>query len=201
MKGNERILKFLELQNKDVNIDDIAKELGITSRTLKSFLNKNGYRLDNGKYVLKDEEKIDQIAFTEISKDKNKKIKNKKEVVNKSVANKSNSKKSNQKKVNTKIIKKDKKINLTQEDLDKLCEVYDWYLQVKDFKSIKPKKTSNKKDINIEGKIVNLKNTSIRVDKDTWEEFERLCSNSQYSKQEIITQALKNFMKEYKNLL
>lgn len=39
------------------------------------------------------------------------------------------------------------------------------------------------------------------VDKKTWEDFERLCSNSKFTKQEIITQALKNFMKEYKNLL
>ena len=35
----------------------------------------------------------------------------------------------------------------------------------------------------------------------TWEEFERLCSNSNFSKQQIITQALKDFMKEYKHLL
>ena len=28
--------------------------------------------------------------------------------------------------------KKDRKINITQEDMDKLCEVYDWYLSVKD---------------------------------------------------------------------
>lgn len=170
MKVNERIEKFLELQNKDVNIDDIAKELGITTRTLKSFLSKNGYKLDNGKYVSKEEGKAKKIT-------------------------KRSTKKSSKP-------KKDRKINLTQEDMDKLCEVYDWYLQVKDNKNIKPKKTTSKKDINIEEKnLKDLKSTSIRVDKNTWEDFERLCSNSQFTKQEIITQALKDFMKEYKNLL
>ncbi|HSQ90043.1 MAG TPA: DNA-binding protein, partial [Romboutsia sp.] len=98
--------------------------------------------------------------------------------------------------------KKDKKINMTAEDMDKLCEVYDWYMQVKDYKCMKLKKAPSKKDINIESNNVNdLKNTSIRVDKKTWEDFERLCSNSQFSKQEILTQALKDFMKEYKHLI
>ena len=38
-------------------------------------------------------------------------------------------------------------------------------------------------------------------EKETWEDFERLCSNSSFNKKEIITQALKDFMKTYKNLL
>ena len=98
--------------------------------------------------------------------------------------------------------KKDRKINITQEDLDKLCEVYDWYMEVKDLKSMKTKTKTNKKDIKIEDtNLQSLKSTSIKVDKKTWEDFERLCSNSEFSKQEIITQALKDFMKEYKSLL
>ena len=47
MKGNERLKLFLELQNKNINIDDIAKQLGITTKTLRGFLNKNGYRLSD----------------------------------------------------------------------------------------------------------------------------------------------------------
>ena len=86
--------------------------------------------------------------------------------------------------------------------MDKLCEVYDWYLEVKDYKSMKPKRTSKKKDVLIDNlEIKELKSTSIKVEKNTWEEFERLCSNSEFSKQQIITQALKDFMKEYRNLL
>ena len=75
-------------------------------------------------------------------------------------------------------------------------------MEVKDLKSMKSNSSKNKKDIKIEDtNLESLKSTNIKVDKKTWEDFERLCSNSKFSKQEIITQALKDFMKEYKNLL
>jgi len=213
MKGNERLKLFLELQNKNINIDDIAKQLGITTKTLRGFLNKNGYKLENNKYVLKDKNNLSQMSFIEIdSKEKKdiKKTSKKNLVTKKNTKNENNKLKKDEEKIkdiaNKKVNKKnkkDRKINLTQEDMDKLCEVYDWYLQVRDNKNMKPKKiTSNKKDINIEEKeLKELKSTSIKVDKSTWEEFERLCSNSNFSKQQIITQALKDFMKEYKHLL
>ena len=213
MKGNERLKLFLELQNKNINIDDIAKQLGITTKTLRGFLNKNGYKLENNKYVLKDKNNLSQISFIEIdSKEKKdiKKTSKKNLVTKKNTKNENNKLKKDEEKIkdiaNKKVNKKnkkDRKINLTQEDMDKLCEVYDWYLQVRDNKNIKPNKIiSNKKDINIEEKeLKELKSTSIKVDKSTWDEFERLCSNSNFSKQQIITQALKDFMKEYKHLL
>lgn len=213
MKGNERLKLFLELQNKNINIDDIAKQLGITTKTLRGFLNKNGYKLENNKYVLKDKNNLSQISFIEIdSKEKKdiKKTSKKNLVTKKNTKNENNKLKKDEEKIkdiaNKKVNKKnkkDRKINLTQEDMDKLCEVYDWYLQVRDNKNMKPKKIiSNKKDINIEEKeLKELKSTSIKVDKSTWEDFERLCSNSNFSKQQIITQALKDFMKEYKHLL
>ena len=213
MKGNERLKLFLELQNKNINIDDIAKQLGITTKTLRVFLNKNGYKLENNKYVLKDKNNLSQISFIEINSKEKKDIKKtskKNLVTKKNTKNENNKLKKDEEKIkdiaNKKVNKKnkkDRKINLTQEDMDKLCEVYDWYLQVRDNKNMKPKKIiSNKKDINIEEKeLKELKSTSIKVDKSTWEEFERLCSNSNFSKQQIITQALKDFMKEYKHLL
>ena len=213
MKGNERLKLFLELQNKNINIDDIAKQLGITTKTLRVFLNKNGYKLENNKYVLKDKNNLSQISFIEIDSKQKKDIKKtskKNLVTKKNTKNENNKLKKDEEKIkdiaNKKVNKKnkkDRKINLTQEDMDKLCEVYDWYLQVRDNKNMKPKKIiSNKKDINIEEKELHeLKSTSIKVDKSTWEDFERLCSNSNFSKQQIITQALKDFMKEYKHLL
>lgn len=170
MKGKERIEKFLELQNKNLKFEDISKCMDIKPQTLKAFLNRKGYKLHDGKYILKDSKLI--IKSTKNKKENNKTIKSKME----------------------------KKINFTVEDLDKLCEVYDWYLQVKDLKSIKTKKT--KKDIKIEkDNIKELKTTTIRVDKNTWQEFERLCANSNFSKQQIITQAINNFMIENKHLL
>ncbi|WP_042275122.1 hypothetical protein [[Clostridium] dakarense] len=212
MKGNERLDKFLELQNKGVSIDDIAKELGIVTKTLKAFLNKRGYKLENGIYSLKDEKEINQISFTNINAGKKenskkkvaqKKSTPKKEEIIKTPKKKSLSKNVNSSKSTTKKAqpRKDRKINITQEDMDKLCEVYDWYMQVKDYRAVKPKR-NNKKDINIDNReLEDLKSTSIKVDKKTWEDFERICSNSQYSKTEILTQALNDFMNEYKHLL
>ena len=225
-KDKERIKKFIELQNKDLKFEDIALELGIAKTTLRVFLNRNGYKMYNGKYKLKDESsEFKQIEFEQSknsSKKKSTKIKENKNTANKEVKikkekdtkKKVESKEGNSRKnikidnkVETKknkrgVLKKDRKINITQEDLDKLCEVYDWYMEVKDLKSMKIKAKTNKKDIKIEyTNIDTLKSTSIKVDKKTWEDFERLCSNSKFTKQEIITQALKDFMKEYKNLL
>ena len=220
MKDKERIKKFIELQDKNLKFEDIALELGIAKTTLRVFLNKNGYKMNNGKYKLKDDFiEFKQIEFEEnknynknkSTKTKENKTTSKKEKdITKTGKNKESNLKKNIKvenKVENKttkrqIPKKDRKINITQEDLDKLCEVYDWYMEVKDLKSMKSNSSKNKKDIKIEDtNLESLKSTNIKVDKKTWEDFERLCSNSKFSKQEIITQALKDFMKEYKNLL
>ena len=216
MKDKERIKKFIELQDKNLKFEDIALELGIAKTTLRVFLNKNGYKMNNGKYKLKD----DFIEFKQIEFEENKnynKNKSTKTKENKTTSKKEKettktgkTKESNLKKnikvenktTKRQIPKKDRKINITQEDLDKLCEVYDWYMEVKDLKSMKSNSSKNKKDIKIEDtNLESLKSTNIKVDKKTWEDFERLCSNSKFSKQEIINQALKDFMKEYKNLL
>ncbi len=213
MKNNERLEMFLKLQEQGVMIDNISKTLGIATSTLKSFLSKHKYKLENGKYVYKGEDKVNQITIDNIYEEKDSK---KKETKKKSLGNKdkkdlkvtkkelSSKSKDNSvskvKKISTKP-KKDRKVNMTQDDMDKLCEVYDWYMQVKDLKSLKRKPT-NKKDIVIENKeLRELKGTSIKVDKKTWEDFERLCSNSEYTKTQIITQAISDFMKEYKHLL
>ena len=201
MNGNERLDKFLKLQDKNISFENIAKEIGISTTTLRKFLNKRGYKSQNGKYISYNYNLKKDI---EISKS-NKKSKKETQISFEQIDEKINVKNKSSK---TKVIKssskpkKDRKINITQDDLDKICEVYDWYLQVKDYKSMKPKKTTKKKDILIEDlELKDLKSASIKVEKNTWEEFERLCSNSSFTKQQIITQALKDFMKEYKNLL
>ena len=208
MKYNERLDKFLQLQSKNLKFDEIAKEIGIAPSTLRKFLNKAGYKSVNSKYIL-DLNKENQIMFEQI-KEKDNKEKSKKVSIKKNISKK-NTLKLNNKKSDSKIVvskskatkaKQDKRINITQDDLDKLCEVYDWYMQVKDYKSMKPKNISKKKDVLVEElEMKEVKSTSIKVDKSVWEEFERLCSNSEFNKQQIITQALKDFMKEYKHLL
>lgn len=202
MNSKDRIELFLKYQNQNMSFEDISKELEIKPATLRKSLNKNGYKSEKGIYVKSIDES--QLSFENVNNTK----KNSK---SKSKANDMKEKTKNQETIKTKekvkkkkstILKKDKKINISQDDIDKLCEVYDWYIEVKDNKVFRPKRLSNKKDIILDNEEINdFKSVSIRVDKQTWEDFERLCSNSSCNKKEILTQALKDFMKAYKNLL
>ncbi len=180
MKTKDRIELFLKYQSKNMTFEEISNKLEIKPNTLRRSLNKNGYKIDNGIYAKSNNES--QISFEEVSKVKNDK------------------KSKNIKKKSTP--KRDKKININQDDIDKLCEVYDWYIEVRDNKAFKQKTMSNKKDIILDKEQTNdFKSVSVKVEKKTWEDFERLCSNSSFNKKEILTQALKDFMKNYKNLL
>ena len=205
MTSNQRIDEFLKLQDKGISLDEIASTLGIKPQTLKRDLNKNGYKSVKGKYINKDEKSQNvsiQVSFVdnEINQKNNEK-KDKKTTPKKTKVAEQNNKNEKVKVKNTKTskTKKDKKINLTQEDLDKLCEVYDWYLEIKDCKSLKPKKT--KKEIVVDFEKTEDKNLSMKVDKGVWEDFLRLCSNTSHDRKTLVTQALSDFMKVHKDLL
>lgn len=205
MTSNQRIDEFLKLQNKGISLDEIASTLGIKPQTLKRDLNKNGYKSVKGKYIKKDEKSQNvsiQVSFVdnELNQKTNEK-KAKKTTPKKTKVAEQNNKNEKVKVKNTKTskTKKDKKINLTQEDLDKLCEVYDWYLEIKDCKSLKPKKT--KKEIVVDFEKTEDKTVSMKVDKGVWEDFLRLCSNTSHDRKTLVTQALSDFMKVHKDLL
>lgn len=215
MTDKQKLDKFLKLQNKGISIDEIATQLDSDIKALRRFLNKNGYKSVKGKYVKKDDipvndsnQAVKQLeltmnstkSFKPATKESKTSTKAKKNNTS-STTSKKSSKPSTTK--SQKVYKsKPAKVNVSAEDLDKLCEVYDWYLSVKDIKSLKPKITKSKKDILIEEcDMTDLKSTRVQVEKSTWEEFERLCSNSDHTKQEIITQAIKEFLKQYKNLI
>ncbi|CEN78522.1 hypothetical protein [Paraclostridium sordellii] len=186
MTDKQKLNKFLQLQSKELKIDDIAKELDSDVKSLRRFLNKNGYRSVKGKYQKKEDSSSDNTKQLELNIKSNKSSK-----VSKNTQKSIPSKKT-----------KSSKININAQDLDKLCEVYDWYLSVKDIRAIQPKGNKSKKDVVIDSKnLKDLKASRIQVDKAIWEEFERLCSNSKYSKSEIITQALKEFLIQYKHLI
>ena len=205
MTSNQRIDEFLKLQDKVISLDEIASTLGIKPQTLKRDLNKNGYKSVKGKYIKKDEKSQNvsiQVSFVDNElNQKNNEKKAKKTTPKKTKVAEQNNKNEKVKVKNTKTskTKKDKKINLTQEDLDKLCEVYDWYLEIKDCKSLKPKKT--KKEIVVDFEKTEDKTVSMKVDKGVWEDFLRLCSNISHDRKTLVTQALSDFMKVHKDLL
>ena len=205
MTSNQRIDEFLKLQDKGISLDEIASTLGIKPQTLKRDLNKNGYKSVKGKYIKEDEKSQNvsiQVSFVDNElNQKNNEKKAKKTTPKKTKVAEQNNKNEKVKVKNTKTskTKKDKKINLTQEDLDKLCEVYDWYLEIKDCKSLKPKKT--KKEIFVDFEKTEDKTVSMKVDKGVWEDFLRLCSNTSHDRKTLVTQALSDFMKVHKDLL
>lgn len=205
MTSNQRIDEFLKLQDKGISLDEIASTLGIKPQTLKRDLNKNGYKSVKGKYIKRDEKSQNvsiQVSFVDNElNQKNNEKKAKKTTPKKTKVAEQNNKNEKVKVKNTKTskTKKDKKINLTQEDLDKLCEVYDWYLEIKDCKSLKPKKT--KKEIFVDFEKTEDKTVSMKVDKGVWEDFLRLCSNTSHDRKTLVTQALSDFMKVHKDLL
>lgn len=215
MTDKQKLDKFLKLQNKGISIDEIASQLDSDIKALRRFLNKNGYKSVKGKYVKKDDipvndskQDVKQLELTMNSTKSSKPATKESKISTKAKKNNTSSptSKKSSKPSTTKSQKvyksKPAKVNVSAEDLDKLCEVYDWYLSVKDIKSLKPKITKSKKDILIEEcDMTDLKSTRVQVEKSTWEEFERLCSNSDHTKQEIITQAIKEFLKQYKNLI
>lgn len=208
MTDKQKLDKFLKLQNKGISIDEIATQVDSEVKDLRRFLNKNGYRSVKGKYVKKVEDNIEndvkQLELT-IGSSKSTKTSKASTTPKKNNTSNNNSKKSLKSSTtrSSKVYKsKPAKVNVSAEDLDKLCEVYDWYLSVKDIKSLQPKASKSKKDVLIEEyDMTNLKSTRVQIEKSTWEEFERLCSNSDHTKQEILTQAIKEFLKQYKNLI
>ncbi len=150
MTDKQKLDKFLKLQNKGISLEEIAIELDSEVKPLRRFLNKNGYKSVKGKYVKKDDgvenKATKQLEITIDTTNNTKKKRNSKKEPSKIDATdkKVNSKTSNKK--NAKVYKaKTAKVNVSAEDLDKLCEVYDWYLSVKDLKPLQPKVKKNKK--------------------------------------------------------
>lgn len=210
MTDKQKLDKFLKLQNKGISIDEIAIQLDSELKALRRFLNKNGYRSLKGKYVKKEDNLENDVKQLELTIDSSKSTKKPRASKASTTPKKNDTSNNNSKKSlkssttrSSKVYKaKPAKVNVSAEDLDKLCEVYDWYLSVKDIKSLQPKVRKSRKDILVEEcDMTNLKSTRVQVEKSTWEEFERLCSNSDHTKQEILTQAIKEFLKQYKNLI
>lgn len=97
---------------------------------------------------------------------------------------------------------KNSKVNVTQEDMDKLCEVYDWYLQIKDLDLVKANVNMKKSSINIDEEIIkNKKRIASVVDENIWEDFSRLCENTCHKKGDVLTQAIKEFLLKHKDLI
>lgn len=126
----------------------------------------------------------------------------------KKTQNKSVSKaKANSKTVKTATRKKtvrgrNSKVNITQEDMDKLCEVYDWYLRVRDLNIVDQKSSAIKSSVILDEDIIkSKKRISSIVDEEIWDDFSRLCENTGLKKGDVLTFAIKEFLIKHKDLI
>lgn len=198
VNGSEEQVSFssiekLETKNNEKEVKTKTRKRSTSSKKLEN-------KEDNNIKELKKEDN------GTVKKTRKKKSSSKEEVnenkisTNNKATNKTSSKTSTTKK--KAAPKKDRKINISQEDMDKLCEVYDWYLSVKDTISYNAatEKSENKEFIIEEKNIKDTKRASINVDRQVWEDFDVICSNLGFKKNEVLTQIIKDFLREHRNL-
>lgn len=101
----------------------------------------------------------------------------------------------------SKIENKTRRVSFTQDELDKLCEVYDWYMSVKDRAPLKQVNRIGKTNIKIEEDIIKEpKRVSVTIDKDVWDNFSTLASNISQKKGNLLTEIVKEYLNQHKDL-
>lgn len=96
---------------------------------------------------------------------------------------------------------KTSRVSFTQDELDKLCEVYDWYMAIKDLDPLKQVKHIENTNIKIEEDIIKqAKKVSITIDRDVWENFTTLATNISQKKGPLLTEILKEYLLKHRDL-
>lgn len=96
---------------------------------------------------------------------------------------------------------KTSRVSFTQDELDKLCEVYDWYMAIKDLDPLKQVKQIENTNIKIEEDIIKqAKKVSITIDQDVWENFSTLATNISQKKGPLLTEILKEYLLKHRDL-
>ncbi len=96
---------------------------------------------------------------------------------------------------------KTSRVSFTQDELDKLCEVYDWYMVIKDLDPLKQVKQIENTNIKIEEDIIKqAKKVSITIDQDVWENFTTLATNISQKKGPLLTEILKEYLLKHRDL-
>ncbi|MBF1059070.1 MAG: hypothetical protein HXL24_05965 [Peptostreptococcus sp.] len=96
---------------------------------------------------------------------------------------------------------KTSRVSFTQDELDKLCEVYDWYMAIKDLDPLKQVKHIENTNIKIQEDIIKqAKKVSITIDQDVWENFSTLATNISQKKGPLLTEILKEYLLKHRDL-
>lgn len=155
----------------------IAEMLGTTLPGLRAFMNRQGYKSDNGIYKLKDfrENNLPEGALNT---------------------------KSTYPEFKQSETEPHKYTQVNVEMLDKLHEMYDFMLLIKDSKQFRNKISKKAKDIVIIDDYSHEETVMFasKIPKSVAENFEALCNNSQHTFKDILTQALNQYLADHNHL-
>lgn len=168
---------ILKEQEKHTSIEEMASMVGSNASSIKSVMNRQGYRVENGIFKPKNFKEENRVQGSLDLKEVGENFK----------PSKKNSK---------------KYVQINAEMLDILFEAMDWYSEHKNDKKFRPKQTKKMKELWIQDDYSDEEFVQVKakVPQSVAEEFERFCANSMHDSDDIFTQALIYFMEEYKYL-
>lgn len=206
LSTEEKIKMVLKLQDEGKERDEIAECLNIKKDSINKMMNRNGFKVENGKFIEKDE---DEKTIPKLNKPKLKTLKSMKPKLNScntSVEQKKEEVYNNCESDVLQVIDNNCDTSVEQkkmqeqlfailplaENLEYLCNNID---KIKALIDVKKEKyielTINRKE--------EAEQTNYRVYKTVKQDFKKFCSeHSDYKVQELISQALKDFMDKYK---
>lgn len=182
LSSKDKLIHILELQSAGNSRKEIADNMGYTRLdTLDRFMSRLGYIKQDGKYISNANTVVEEFIQGEEIADKG---------VSKGMADVVEDK------YPANAIQSKEKLTNIINNYDELVEMLEW------FKEVKAKYPASDLpiifDINYE-KSTAIK-TTVRVDEVIWKEFSTLCNTryAQYSKIDIASQILKNFIDDSK---
>lgn len=163
----------LREQKLGTDANTIAERLNTTYANLRAFMNRQGYRTDNGifkpKNFKEDNYVQGRLDITEVGDDF----------------------------VKSEIEPK-KYVKISVDILDKFLEAYNWYLQVRDNPRLRTKANKRNKELCIQEDYSNEELVSLKasIPSSVANDFERFCANSNHGSSDILTQAITWYMGE-----
>lgn len=181
LKGKDKLEYILRFQNEGLDPQQIADKMGYSQlKNLNDFMRKQGYKKQDNRYILKVEDScpINGIAITiedtcpidAIQEDS----------------------------CPTIDLQNQQKLIDIIDNHNKIMDIIKWFDNKEDTCPTEVIEVINGLQINYNKSEV--AKTTVRVDKDIWNEFSSICINkySQFSKVDILSQVLKEFIDKYK---
>ena len=186
MESKEKLNKILQLDSEGIERDEIVKMIGYKNlKSLTGFMSSKGYTYNNG-YILKDSDK----SMTTISDDNSMK----------KVSEDNNT----DEKGMTSLINSELKNNLVglAGDYPDIKKMLEWFKTMNDDKGMIEVSAVVTDGLKIDIDQSEYIRTTVRIGKDSWNKFEQFCSeNREFKKQDLLCQAVEEFIEKYKQKL